>query len=191
MTNYNLVNPYIEGDFEKTYSAQKPLDAAEKVWGKLSGYMTGNVPKFAFTLERSTDKKLFNFLVKEKVKNDVVDYSVSEVTEASDKESVKQFKSKLVQLRKNSQQGGASKKKGKDDDSDSDSDSDSELFTKILQHKYRHMNQPILYWWYTPTLYQPYLPSVFMPTFVVPLSPYVEFNTLSTAFWGGSKKGKK
>ena len=193
MTNYNLVNPYIEGDFEKTYSAQKPLDAAEKVWGKLSGYMTGSVPKFAFTLERSTDKKLFNFLVKEKVKSNVVDYSLTEVTEASNKETVKQFKSKLVQLRKSSQQGGASKKKNKDDDSDSDSDSDSEseLFTKILQHKYKHMNQPILYWWYTPTLYQPYMSSVFMPTFVVPLSPYVEFNTLSTAFWGGDGKGKK
>lgn len=188
MTNYQLVNPYIEGDFEKVYSGKKPLDAAEHVWGKLSGYITGNVPRFAFTIERMSDKKLFHFVVKEKVKGNkssTVDFSLEELNVDLNKDVSKRFKTKCSELQKKAQAGGKKKEKDEDEDDDSSSSSDSDdLYSSILHHKYKHMNQPILYWWYTPTLYDSVVESVYMPTFVVPLAPYVEIYPLSTALWG-------
>jgi len=185
MTNYQLVNPYIEGDFEKVYSGKKPLNAAEKAWNKLSGYVTGNLPRFAFTMERMSDKKLFHFVVKEKLrssKSNTVDFSLDELSVKLDKNVTKSFKTKLSDLRKKASQAGGKRKKD-DSDSSSDSDDEDDLYSSILKHKYRHMNQPILYWWYTPTVYDTVLESVYVPTFVVPLAPYVEIYPLSSALF--------
>ena len=52
MTNYLLVNPHIEGDFDKTYQGNTPVDAAYNVWDALRPHLTNLVPKFAYTMER-------------------------------------------------------------------------------------------------------------------------------------------
>jgi hypothetical protein len=183
MPNYQLVNPYIEGNFETSYSGKKPIDAAEKLWGKLSSYMTGNIPRFAFSMERASDGKLYHFTVKESVKGETVDFSLTEEKVKLKKKLLDGFKSKLTQLKNKSQQGGKKKKKRKKDSSSS-SDSDEDLLDKVLKHRYNHVNQPILYWWYTPTLYDSLVESVFVPSWTVPLVPYMEYYWPSSAFWG-------
>lgn len=183
MTKYQLVNPYIEGEFEKSYSAKSPSECAEKVWDNLSGYLTGNVPKFAFTLQKESDGKLYHFLVKEKVKGDLVDYSISQLNLDLNKDVLSNFSSRVEKINRMSQAGGKKSKKHDDDDSSSSEDLD-ELYNKVMAQRMKHQNQPILYWWYTPSLYEYVVGSVFVPTFVVPLTPYVEIYPLSTAFWG-------
>ena len=66
MTNFRLVNPYIEGDFNKVYSGKTAQTAARNVWENLSKHITNNVPKFAFTLERVNDGELFHYMIQEK-----------------------------------------------------------------------------------------------------------------------------
>lgn len=88
--------------------------------------------------------------------------------------------------KKNSKKGklvGGSKhrKRYNDDDSstsscsssssDSSDSSDDEL-DYLSSLRLKKMKQPIVYWWYTPTLYK--VPNVFTPTFVSPLHPYVQ-----------------
>ena len=53
--------------------------------------------------------------------------------------------------------------------SSSDSDSDDEYFNF---GKYRRLTQPISFFYYTPSIYK--VNSVFLPTFNVPLTPYVK-----------------
>ena len=182
MPNYQLINPYIEGDFKTAYDGKSPIDAGEKAWVNLSRYLTGNVPKFAFTMERTSDHKHFHFVVKENVEGDNVSFSVKKVDVKVPKEGLQAFKKKVSSLR---DQSGGKKK----DDSSSSSDSDSELYKKIMKHKYNHMSQPILYWWYTPYLYDVTLGSVYMPNFTIPLSPYVELYPLYgyQYYYGGNR----
>uniref|UniRef100_A0A6C0ACD2 Uncharacterized protein n=1 Tax=viral metagenome TaxID=1070528 RepID=A0A6C0ACD2_9ZZZZ len=187
MTKYQLVNPYIEGDFQTSYSAKTPDECAEQVWDNLSGYLTGNVPKFAFTLKQESNNKLYHFLVKESVKGDLVDYSLTKLNIDLNKDAVKQLNSKINKFSSVTQNGGKKSQKEEEEDDDDDSSSDDELeelYEKVMKKRYKHQTQPILYWWYTPSLYQYTVGSVFCPTFVVPLTPYVEIYPLSTAFWG-------
>lgn len=188
MKKFQLVNPYIEGDFKTEYSGKTASDCAENVWDNLSGYLTGNVPKFAFTLQQNSNNKLHHFLVKEDVNDDLVNYSIKPLNIDLDKNTSSKLQSKIKKM---SQSGGNSKNKKKSNKDDDDSSSSStcsddldELYHKVMKKKNRHQTQPILYWWYTPSLYQYTVGSVFVPTFVVPLTPYVEIYPLSTAFWG-------
>ena len=182
MTKYQLINPYIEGTFERTYSGAKPIDAAETAWNKLSGYFTSNIPKFAFTMERTSDGKLFHFVVKEDVKKGLVDFSIEKVNIKVPQKISKYFKEKVKEV-KTKQTGGKRKKKRKDDDDDSSSDS-SDYYTKVFKHKYTHLGQPIAYWWYAPYLYYDVAPSLFVPGgWVYGLTPYVEISALSSAFF--------
>ena len=68
----------------------------------------------------------------------------------------------------NKQTGGKKKskrsKKSKKEDSEDDSSSDSsDYYGKVFKNHYNHLNQPIVYWWYAPYLYQSVLGSVFLP----------------------------
>ena len=56
MTTYKLVNPLILGDIETEYKENSVDDAAKKVWNKLSQYITGNVPRFGFTLKDNNNR---------------------------------------------------------------------------------------------------------------------------------------
>ena len=61
-SNYKFVNPHIEGDFKNLFSGKNHIDAARIAWEKLSTNFTNNLPKFAFTLEKVGDGKLYHFL---------------------------------------------------------------------------------------------------------------------------------
>lgn len=187
MPSYQLVNPYIEGDFEKVFSGSTPLEVAEKTWNKLSKYLTSNVPKFAFSMERTSDGRLFHFMIKEKNNNGTVDFSVESVNLNLPTKVSKEFKNKIGNI-KVKQAGGkkqSNKKKNKDDSESSDSsDSDSsDYYAKLWKKQRNNLNQPIVYWWYTPYIYEPVVGSVFIPNFVVPLTPYVEIYSMGSTFW--------
>jgi hypothetical protein len=50
--NYELVNPYIIGSFNRIVTADNSLQAAHLTYQSLSQYITGHMPNFKFTLQR-------------------------------------------------------------------------------------------------------------------------------------------
>jgi len=134
------------------------------------------VPRFAFTLENVSDGKLHHFLVKEKAHGTTVDFSLEDLKINVPKKAEKKLVSDVNKLRK---QSGGKKKKNDDDDSDSDSD---------VQPKKNKFQSDTLYYWYYQPFYTYYadliVPTVYVPQFIVNLSPYVEIAPWSTAFWG-------
>ena len=69
---YQLVNPMIEGTFDDTVKIKSGdenafLEAAEKLWSRFSKHVSGNVPKFMFSIKNLETGKIKHFLVKEKV----------------------------------------------------------------------------------------------------------------------------
>lgn len=201
MTNYQLVNPYIDGKFNTVFSGNTPQDAAIKAWDSVSQYITNNVPKFAFTIERLNDKKLYHYVVKENVKKNtrLVDYAISELNLNLTDTQIQNFRKQSEKMRhgKNNnenddaddQEGGHYCKRHKrhncrhavgDEDDDSSSSSDSDIYRQVQAMKYRQMPQPVVYWWYTPGLYN--FESLYIPTFVVPLTPYIELDLSSAVF---------
>lgn len=181
MSNYKLINPYIEGDIGNSFNGRNPLDAAVNAWNTLSKYMTNNVPKFAFSLEGSDDGKFYHFIVKESLEGgDVVDYKISEMDLEMKPNELKAFKNKIKKISSRKQSGGKKhhKKDSKDDDSSSSSStSSSEGLSYLKLYKTLTKPQPIYYWWYDPLVYK--FDSVYIPSFVAPLTPYIEVSTIN------------
>jgi len=177
MSNYKLINPYIEGTLVTTFTAPSQLDAACSAWETLSKYITNTVPKFAFTLKNVNDGSLSHFIVKESLRGGKsADYKIKQLDLKLSKDIVKQFEKRL------SMKGGKKHKKDKkdgddEDDSSSSSSSSSEEFSAIKLHKMYTKAQPITYWWYDPIVYE--IESVYIPTFVAPLLPYIEVVTFN------------
>lgn len=181
MPNFKLINPHIEGKFNKVFSGDTHYEAASKAWNSLASHFTNNMPRFAFTMEATNNKKdIHHFMVKEKInksKASLADYDIVELDNKLSKEGLKKFRTQLSKIKQ--QQGGKHKKhhKNKDDDDDSSSSSsssDSDYMHYLRKSKYN--SQPIYYWWYNPYIYSTYSGSLFIPTFVPPLTPYVEVN---------------
>ncbi len=183
MSDYKLVNPYIEGTFKNNFKGDSPLDAAQKSWNELSQYIYDKLPQFAFTLKDKAGK-LHNFIVHEVSKNEVSDqvkYKLEQIGTAGKKlETV--FENKIEEI-KNNQAGGAPtdrKKRYRDDDDDDDEDDEFDedaLYKRIRYQKMINLSQPIVYWWYTPTLYKEYINKFYMPSFVQ-MTPYVELELI-------------
>lgn len=173
MPSYRLVNPYIEGKFNKIFSGDTHYEAASKAWNSLASHITNNMPKFAFTLESTSNKNdLYHFMVKEKFNKSsstLVDYDVEQLDNKLSKEGIKEFHSQLKKIQK----GGKKRHKHNDDDDDSSSDSSDYV---VYARKFRNTSVPIYYWWYNPYLYSTYSGNMFIPTFVAPLTPYVELS---------------
>lgn len=178
MGKFELVNPVILGTFGTSYTAKSSEEAAKLFWQKLTAdgqFVSGNIPKFMFTL-MDDDNELYHFVVKEKTNGSNVDFNIeplkNEMSEAEKKsfiDEVKKIRTTTTNVM-NKQAGGKSYRKydRDDDSSSSDSDDEDEMF------KYLRLNnayKPISYWWYTPVLYR--TTSVYSPSFVAPLSPYV------------------
>lgn len=197
--SYKLINPVIEGKLNTTFTAKSDLDAANKTWTSISKYISNNVPKFAFTLENTNDGTLSHFLVKEKLNGDKnASFNLSKLKIKSDSKKEKEFRSRIVK-----QAGGKHRKhnndKRKDEDKDDEDDSSSTSSTSTSCSKSSNVKifspfssmspysaissfspyyqYPIEYWWYDPYYYS--LDSLFIPTFVYPLTPYVEITTLN------------
>lgn len=180
MPNYELVNPYIIGDIKTSFSTSSSKSAANEIWSTLSKYITNNVPKFAFTIKKISDGKLYHYVVREKLgKNKKVSFTIKELNINLSKDEQDKFSNYIKNLE--NQAGG--KKKRDDDDSDSDSDSsDDELIRKVRQFKER--NSPLNYMWYSPVIYSKdgTITSVYVPSFAYPVVPYLELS-LSNIFF--------
>lgn len=181
MSNYKLINPSIEGNITSSFSGTSQLDAAVDTWNSLSKYITNNVPRFAFTLENSGDGTLHHFLVKENLSGGgSANYKISEINVDMKASDIKSFKNRIANFKKSkAQEGGKKHKKHHhdDDDSSSSSTSSSEIFSALKLYKQATRPVPIGYWWYDPLVYR--LDSIYIPTFVAPLTPYIEVATIN------------
>lgn len=175
MTEYKLINPYIEGQFQKLYQGNTPLDAAHEAWNNLSKNLVNYIPEFSFTVERVGDNKMFHYRVNEKVKNNEVDFTLSEIDVKLTSSKKKKFTDSFNKFQSNVQSGGKSKKKKrkrkrKSDDSDEDEDEDEFLYN-LFNDGFRSWNSPITYFWYYPNLYDYDYDFYFIPNWTYPLSP--------------------
>jgi hypothetical protein len=181
MTNYRLINPFIQGDFKNLFTGKTQYDAALAVWEKISKFFANNLPKFPFTIEKINDHSLYHFIVKESLSggdNKVVNYKISELDLKLSDNQVKDLKDKVTKLqqsKKGGQKEDPKKKKDEDDDSSSSDSCSSDVFKQLYWKQY-YFNRPVMYWWYNPCLYR--LPQVYIPTFVAPLAPYIELQTI-------------
>jgi len=174
MTLYKLINPIIKGKLNTTYQANKPHNAAEKAYKSLSKYFHNSTAEFLFTIQKVKSK---NTDIGEGNVNDYFHYKVIENREGNNvnfeivpykkinKKRLNKFKGSIKSiLNDNQQTGGGSMY----DLNDSDFD-DRHLYRSDTSYKY----QPISLWLYDPYIYS--ISSVYIPTFVTSVSPYVTY----------------
>ena len=183
--NFELVNPYIEGDFKRVFSGNESIKAAKNCYTSISEYIRNPLPKFYFSLKNIKTGKYNHFMVKEKIKKkNIANFNIEEISINHTKDEITKFEDKLDKFK---QKGGRRRKEldmDLDEDlEDSDLDSDSSDYYNKYSRKYSYpyrTDQPILYYWYDPLLYK--VNRFYFPHFVLPLSPLVEVN-LSSAFF--------
>ena len=190
MPTYQLVNPLLGGNISSSFNATNPLNAAQSAWVQLSNYLTNDVPHFAFSLQ-DDNNNLHHYEVKESVDaKKVASYSINNIHVKLSPKQVAGFQkltsnmlNKINSAKGGSVKGGKRHKKHDDSSSSSSSSSSSNdaLDDAIKRMKYKAMmqNQPLYYFWYNPLVYDTV--DLYMPTFTVPISPYVHIN-LNSAF---------
>jgi hypothetical protein len=188
MQKFKLVNPSIVGQFNTTFTSDNGYEAAQKFWNELTPHLTNNVPKLIVTFQREEDNKLFHYQITEKITegSKIADYNIEELKIKLSQQQEKEFlKESFSSTKKNTklavkQAGGKKRydkinKKKLDDSSDSSdsSDSDSDSSSDYYDFsRFKRISQPIVYWWYNPTLYG--VSKLFVPTFNIPVTPYVQ-----------------
>lgn len=148
---YQLVNPVIQGTFNDVVdSEKKPINAAEKVWQRLTTHVSGHVPRFMFSLKDIENNTLNHFEAKEKISDG--SYIIKEMKGLNvDVQDIDNFHEQIDRIKKN-QNGGKRKRYKKynkhgslyprinsssdsDDDSISDSvsvsDSDTDVYSGV------------------------------------------------------------
>ncbi len=182
MGSFKLVNPLILGQFNTEYKAESGIDAISQFWNNLSTHITNNMPALFVTIKNEKNE-LSHYKISEKIKggSKITDYTISEVDNKMSEKETEQFLKEIEnykqktnsKIQRQAKQSGGVKgsKRSRDKDSSSSSDSSSEddyyNFTK-----YRRLTQPIAMWYYTPSIYK--VSSVFIPTFNIPIVPYVK-----------------
>lgn len=177
VNKYHLVNPQIDGDFESTLTAKNSIEAANKLYSRLSEHFNNSVPQFYFSIQKGAGK-LSHFQVKESRNDNEVSFSIKPYT-VDNQNSIDQFQSKLDSYKRSKQDGGKKSKKShkkskKHDDSDDEIDSSSSSDYYVRGNT--SLNQPIYYWWYDPYLYN--IKSVYIPTFYSYVTPLIELAVL-------------
>ena len=180
---YRLVNPYLTGNIENTFSGKSALDAASEAYNSLSENFNNNIPKFYFTLQKvnNSENKVgggknqdyFHFEVTEEKIDNQVNFRIKPLKEKIDSKRLTQFKKSISQK---DLKGGKRKKK---DDSSSSSSTDSDFLDDSSDAKYKTKyvrSDPIVNWFYDPYLYR--LQKVYVPTFVYPVKPYIEISLI-------------
>ncbi len=168
---FKLVNPYIKGDFDCNFDGSTPISAAKKCWSELSQYFTNNIPKFAFTMQDVKTGGFSHFVVNEKKEGDDVDFKIKKVT--MHKKNEKILQEKLKNMENDTMSGGKHKKHC---DCEDDSDSEIDYFYQSLKG-FHNYGMPFKWFWYAPTPYR--TSSCFIPTFTMPISPYIQIDTLT------------
>ena len=185
MKSFKLVNPLIIGQFNTEYKAENGLEAISQFWNDLSTHLTNNVPNLYVTL-KDGQNNLSHYKIEEKLSggSKITDFNISEFKLNLSQKAQHKFIEKVESFEQKTntkiakQLGGAKAKQSRDskdkrykDSSSSSSDSsDDEDYYNFS--KYKRLTQPISMWYYAPTLYN--VDSVFIPTFVSPIVPYVK-----------------
>ena len=170
---YTLVNPSITGTMETSVSASSPMDAAKKIWEKISPKMS-STPRYGISLQNGSE--FSHFIIKEKEVKNKVQYDISQWDVSED--ATKLFKKSLDGHR--AMVGGDLEKKKKryrkDDDDDDDDDEYNDLkymYKKLVKNSDSY---PIYHWWYYPHIYPVqtlYYPTVFDVVYTeIVTSPY-------------------
>lgn len=184
---YTLVNPRILGDYNSVFSASAPEKAAEDAWLSISKHITNNLPQFALSIEDQSTKKLHHYVIKESTGGGkIADYTIEKLDINVTPKQLSDFKSAHKKVGSSNKHVGGHRRTSRkryDESSSSSSSSDDEddIYKKVKLFNKKNMAQPIAYWWYYPSLYN--MNSLYIPTFNVPLTPYVEIN-FSSAFMG-------
>jgi phage/plasmid primase-like uncharacterized protein len=202
MVKYELVNPCILGQFNTTYETPKAIDAAKQFWNDLTPHLTNNIPQIAITL-KDHDGHLSHFKIKEKLSEGtkMANFTIKEINPKLSVKNKRELLNAVDELKQKKsmqikqQLGGRKKRydtekesstsissestksatestKSTESDSDSSSDEDDDYFNF---RRYNRISQPIVYWHYTPSIYQE--TKLFIPTFNNPLTPYVHIWT--------------
>jgi hypothetical protein len=188
---YKLVNPSIKGNMKVDFSCSSEDKAAELAWNELSQYLTGNIPKFHFTIQKGGTRELFHYVAEEKIdkQKKKTDYVARAYDVNLSDDEINSFLDSMNKFNKSNrdQHGGKDdkkndKKNNKKDSSTSSSDDDT-YNNKYNNNKLYYYGNPIVYYWYNPYLYR--VESIYVPTFSVPIVPYVEIelSQLSSAFF--------
>jgi len=191
-SHFLLVNPYIEGNpqiensLPRIYRASSAEGAAKEAWKNMSKYFSGSLPAFHITLARASNGSYHHFKIKEQEKKGTIDYNIIPHVINVPPETLARFKQNLEDAKrkgmsfskkmsskksKDEAHKGGGDKKRKDDSSDSD-DSDDEDYYHYNRRKKILAEQPIVYFWYDPTIYG--VEKVWYPSFISPLFPPVE-----------------
>lgn len=172
MTQFKLVNPVLRGNFSDSFEASSPKKAAQMAWSNISSHILKNIPKFGFTLENTLDQSLHHFVVKESLDDNKVGFSIDNLDiklSDSDLDSLKNKSSKLS--------GGFDSELDDLDDEDEIYNNLKSSYDSIKRKKHNTFqldNSVISYVWYNPLIYR--FGNIFIPTFVYPLSPYIELD---------------
>ena len=190
MVKYELVNPCILGQFNSTYETKTSLDAAKQFWNDLTPHITNNVPQIYITVKEQNGGALHHFKIKEKISegNKMANFSIREIHPTISQKTKGDFLKAIEEVKDGkttqitNQLGGKKKryegKKKSPSSSSTDStdksgidssDDDDDAYFNFT--RYKRMSQPIVYWHYTPILYN--VARFFTPTFNVPLTPYI------------------
>lgn len=183
---FTVVNPVTTGSFKTEYDGETPEAAAKAFWEALTTegkYITGNVPKFLFSIMENEKKTLYHFVVTETPDGNTANFSIEQIDPGMSKDEAAKFIEASEKAREDAkkmmaqgkQEGGKHRRRRyEEDDDDSSSSSSSsddidELFKSI---RIKRVTKPIVYWWYTPTIYK--YENLFVPTFASPVTPYVQ-----------------
>ena len=94
MGKFKLINPVVTGTFSDVFESESADIAAKMCWDALTSdgkYISGNIPKFLFTLQSASDKELHHYMVKEKPSGSRTDYSIDRVVVNLTKDQTKSF----------------------------------------------------------------------------------------------------
>jgi hypothetical protein len=173
---YRLVNPYIEGSFNKITHAKSTLSGGKKFYSSLSNFFSSPVREHFISIQNVQTKELTHFRINEKkMKNNKVEWTISILNNDqikggnSDSDLIQQIDS----LEKKNQKGGDNDQSDSES-SESNSSSDSELEQNIRPIKYI---SPIKRYIYFPLPFQQRLCKfncLYVPTFSLPVPPTVE-----------------
>lgn len=186
---YELVNPFIDGEFKRIFTGKSSLDTAHKCYSELSHYMRAPMPEFMFTMRRIKDKQLVHYMVKENSTDETtVEYSITESKIENTPEELQMFEKKLSEISTEKTGGSSKEKKKSKKDKDESSSSSSSSLSSDSERKYSNKylynyrpNQPILYYWYYPMIYQ--TRHFIVPHFKVPLTPLIQIYIPDSNIW--------
>lgn len=172
--DYEIVNPYIVGNFDKKITSSNVKKAAHKAYKQISNYFVNNtpLPLFCFTLK--SDDNLYHFKASEKSSKKGINYEIVPYNDVS-KTKENQFKSLLSSM----SGGNFDEFFDTEDDSSSSSSSDEDDTFDLDGTKIKYgipMRTDITKFWYTPVIYPISSKQLYIPIFDNVITPIVKLN---------------